>query len=65
VKCTAKVVQGESDTAPVRLEFSVDTTDPRNHEWSTDAMYLILKATVRIDIADQYNYGEAYTLTIE
>jgi hypothetical protein len=65
---TAKVVCTKKDTGwqdSAALTFSPDYADGRNAEWAQATPALSLQMTVKADVAEHFQIGDAYTLTFE
>jgi hypothetical protein len=57
---TAAAADGETD-----LVFSADYADGRNKEWAKYTPGLDLRMRVKNSVAEQFNVGDAFTLTFE
>jgi hypothetical protein len=64
VKCSNKRPVWSHDGAYI-LDFAPDYGDGRNAEWAEATPALSLNMTVKGDVADAFEPGEAYTLTFE
>ncbi len=65
---TAKVVvarKADSVDGQTRLVFTADYADGRNKEWSKYTPNLTLDMLVLDSVAEQFNPGDAFTLTFE
>ena len=54
--------EGEGEDRQVRVNFLPDYNDGRNKEWSRYTPALSLSMTLKGDVADQFEVGQAYTL---
>lgn len=61
VKCVSKTEQGES----ALLTFGADYNDGRNAEWAYYTPALSLTMTVKGDVGNHFEPGQAFTLTFE
>jgi hypothetical protein len=65
---TAKVAvvrKADSVDGQTRLVFTADYADGRNKEWSKYTPNLTLDMVVLDSVAEQFNLGDAFTLTFE
>lgn len=61
---TARVkVQNKQGDDPVRVIFLPDYAQGRNAEWASATPALLLEMTMRREVADLFETGEAITLT--
>ena len=63
---TAKIKCTRHEEVPddqVALEFQPDYNDGRNKEWAKYTPGLSLSMTVKGEVAEQFQLGEAYTLS--
>jgi hypothetical protein len=63
--CQAKTGEaGEGDDRTVNVAFGPDYADGRNAEWARWTPGLSLTMGLRGAVADQFEVGKAYTLTL-
>lgn len=60
VKCS---YSKEDQPGFTRLEFSPDYQDSRNQEWAAATPTISISMVVKNDIAEHFEFGQAYTLT--
>lgn len=64
VVCNSKLITGGGERRQAVVQFSADTS-PENKDWSLYTPALQLQMTLRGDVADRFEPGQAYTLTFE
>lgn len=62
VAVQAKHASGEGDQRQVAVTFIADYQDGRNKEWSLYTPALSLSMTLKGDVADRFEVGQAYEL---
>lgn len=65
IKCQSKSESGAGDARQVHVTFAPDYADGRNKQWSLYTPALSLSMTLKGDVADRFEQGQAYTLTFE
>lgn len=61
--CQRKTETGEGAERQASVSFFPDYADGRNKEWSLYTPALSLSMTLKGDVADRFETGQAYTLT--
>lgn len=64
-KCTSKQTPGGGGDSTTTLIFGPDYEDGRNSEWAAFTPALTVTFTVKNEIADRWEQGNAYTFTID
>lgn len=62
---SSKVYSGEGDQRQANVVFGADYADGRNKEWALYTPGASLNMGLRGAIADRFEVGQAYTLTLE
>lgn len=62
ITCQSKSETGEGEQRQVVVTFAPDYADGRNKEWSLYTPALSLTMTLRGEVADRFEPGQAYTL---
>lgn len=65
IKLTGKRPEGNPPHDQVGLEFHADYDDDRNKEWSKYTPALSLHMTVKPEVAERFEVGQAFTLVFE
>lgn len=62
VVCQGKTPSGEGNQRQVLVTFAPDYQDGRNKEWSLYTPALSLSMTLKGEVADRFEVGQAFTL---
>lgn len=65
IVCNSKMESGEGDDRQVNVAFSADYADERNKEWARWTPGLSLTMGLKGAVADQFEAGQAYTMTFD
>lgn len=62
IVCQGKTEQGEGENRQTLVTFAPDYADGRNKEWSLYTPHLSLSMTLKGEVADRFEVGQAFTL---
>lgn len=62
VKCYSKTETGAGDSRQVQVKFNADYNDGRNKEWSLYTPAVDFSLSLKGDVADRFEIGQAYTV---
>ena len=62
--CNSKLITGAGEHRQAVVKFSADNS-PENKEWSLYTPILDLTMTLKGDVANRFEPGQAYTITFE